>query len=307
MSITIDIKRILHEGWVSFKRNNIVSFASVVVMTMSMLVLSGVLFLNAILGFSLNQLEERVDVNIYFYPDTPEEEIITLAGSIEELPEVRDVTYISRDEAFENFQLRHASDPLIQRSLDELGGNPLGASLNVRAFDSTTYESIVKSIESQPVVANANFVERINYYDNKGLIERLNEFSSIAQTVAYAITMFVAGIAVLVIISTIRIAIFSSRNDIVVKRLVGAEHRYIRGPFLVQGAIYGIIGSILTLLALFPITSWIGKYTESFFGGMDISSYFMTNIFQIFFILLAVAVLLGMLASALSIKKYLKV
>lgn len=307
MSVKTDIKRIIKEGWSSFTRNNIVSFASVVVMTMSMLVLSGVIFLNAVLGFSLNQLQDRVDVNVYFFPDTPVEEITSLATTIENLPEVRDVVYVSREEAFETFQARHAEDPLIQRSLEELGANPLGAALNIRAWDSTNYEQIVESIESQPVVANTDFVERINYYDNKGLIERLNEFSVIARTIGYALTAFIAGIAVLVIISTIRIAIYSSKNDIVVKRLVGAEHRYIRGPFLVQGALYGIIGALVTTAALFPITSWIGKYTDSFFGGMNIASYYLTNFIQIFIILLAFAVILGMLASALSVKKYLKV
>jgi cell division transport system permease protein len=306
MSLSLDTKRILNEGWISFKRNNLVSFASVVVMTMSMLVLSGVLFLNAILGFSLSQLEERVDVNIYFYPDTPEEEITSLASTIEGIPEVRDVMYVSREEAFENFMERHEGDTLIQRSIDELGDNPLGAALNIRAWDSTTYETIVANIESQPVVANGNFVERINFYDNRSLIERLNEFSVIARSVGYAITVFFAGIAILVIISTIRIAIFASRKTIVVKRLVGAEHRYIRGPFLVQGLLYGVIASVLSMIALFPITRWVGRYTETFFGGMNIAQYYQTNVFQIFIILLAFAVILGIVASAVSVKKYLK-
>lgn len=307
MSLSLDIKRIINEGVSTFGRNSIVSFAAVVVMTMSLLVLSGVLFLNAVLGFSLSQLQDRVDVNVYFFPDTPVEEITLLAENIEEIPEVRDVVYVSREEAFEDFQTRHEGDELIRRSLEELGDNPLGASLNIRAYDSQDYEIIVSAIEAMPAVANANFVERINYYDNKSLIERLNEFSSISQSVAYAATMFFAAVAVLVIISTLRIAIYSAKNDIIVKRLVGAEHRYVRGPFLVQGIMYGVISSILTMIVLLPITQQIGTYTETFFGGMNIAQYYQTNAFQIFFILLAFAVILGIIASAISVKKYLRV
>jgi cell division transport system permease protein len=274
---------------------------------MSLLVLSGALFLNAVLGFSLSQLQDRVDVNVYFFPDTPVEEITSLSQTIEEIPEVRDVVYVSRDEAFEDFKNRHQGDELIRRSLEELGDNPLGASLNIRAYDSEDYESIVSSIESQPVVKNADFVERINYYDNKALIERLNEFSSISRSVAYATTVFFAAVAILVIISTLRIAIFSAKNDIIVKRLVGAEHRYVRGPFLVQGVMYGLISSILTMIALFPITRQIAAYTATFFGGMNIAQYYQTNVLSIFMILLAFAVILGIIASAISVKKYLKV
>ena len=307
MSLGLDIKRISNEGVKSFWRTKIVSLSTIVVMTMSLLVLSGVMFLNAVLGFSLSQLQDRVDVNVYFFPDTPVEEITELASSIEDIPEVRDVSYVSREEAFEAFSLRHQGDELIERSLQELGDNPLGASLNIRAFDSADYETIVASIESMPAVANADFVERINYYDNKSLIERLNQFTQISQSIAYAATMFFAAVAMLVIISTLRIAIFSAKNDIIVKRLVGAEHRYVRGPFLVQGALYGLISAVLTMLILLPITQRIGNYTETFFGGMNIADFYQTNAIAIFIILVSFAVLLGIIASAISVKKYLKV
>lgn len=307
MSLGLDIKRITKEGTQSFFRNSLVSFATVVVMTMSLFVLSGVLLFQSLLGFSLAELEDRVDVNVYFYPDAPIEEVTQLAADIENITGVRDVTYVSRAQAFEDFQERHEGDELIRQSLDELGDNPLGASLNIRAFDSTDYERIVSEIERQPVVANTDFVERINFYDNQELIERLTEFSSVSRTLGYAITVFFGAVAVLVIISTLRIAIYSSHKDIVVKRLVGAEHRYVRGPFLVQGALYGIISALITTIILLPVTKNIGAYTESFFGGMNVAEFYQANIFFFFIILLSFAVILGITASAISMKKYLKV
>lgn len=307
MSLRLDLKRIIREGLINFWRNKLVSFSTVVVMTMALLVMSSLLFLNAVLGFSLQQLQDRVDVNVYFFPDVPETEIAALQEKIEIIPEVRDVQYVSREQAFIDFQERHQGDDLINRSLEELGDNPLGASLNIRAYESTQYEAVITAIESEPVVANSEFVERINYYDNKTLIDRLNEFSTIISLVAYAVSIFLGIIALLVVLSTMRIAIFAAKKEIRIKRLVGAEHRYTRGPFLVMGGFYGLFAALLTMMALYPMMRWVGIYTKTFFGGMDIFNYYLLNLIPIFIILLSIGMIIGIVSSRIATGKYLRV
>ncbi|MCI5050981.1 MAG: permease-like cell division protein FtsX [Candidatus Pacebacteria bacterium] len=307
MSLRLDIQRILREGLINFWRNKLVSFSTIMVMTMAMVVMSSLLFMNAVLDFSLVQLQDRVDVNIYFFPDVPETEILTLQSKLQLVPEIRDVQYISREQAFLDFQERHRNDDLITRSLEELGDNPLGASLNIRAFESTQYEAVIAAIESEPVVTNSDFVERINYYDNKTIIERLNQFTGVVRLIGYAVVVFFSVVALLVILSTMRIAIFAAKKEIRIKRLVGAEHRYVRGPFLVMGGMYGLVSAILTMLVLYPMTRWIGNYTSSFFGGMDIASYYAGNILPIFIILVTVGMLIGIISSRIATKKYLKI
>jgi cell division transport system permease protein len=164
---------------------------------------------------------------------------------------------------------------------------------------------VVKAIESEPVVANSTFVERINYYDNKDLIDRLNQFSVTVRLIAYASLVFFAIVALLVILSTMRIAIFAAKKEIVIKRLVGAELRYIRGPFVVMGAFYGLCSSILTMVMLYPMTRWVGVYTETFFGGIDIFNYYILNAFQIFIIILSLGMIIGIVSSRIAAKKYL--
>ncbi len=307
MSLGLDLKRIFREGLITFWRNKVVSFSSVLVMTLSLLVLSSLLFINGVVNFSLNQLQDRVDINIYFFPDTPVSEIKDLEEKILLIPEVRDVSYISKEKAFIDFQSRHSDDDLIKRSLEELGDNPLGASLNIRAKESTQYEAIITAIETEPVVSNSEFVERTNYHDNKKIIDRLNQFSSVVRGIAYAVILFLSIVSVLVVLSTMRIAIYSAKDDIVVKRLVGAEHRYIRGPFTVIGVLYGIIATIITLIILFPITSWLSGITMTFFGGMSIKNYFINNIIQFSIIIGGAGILLGFFSSILAIRKYLRV
>lgn len=306
MSLRLDLQRIVREGLINFWRNKLISFSTVIVMTMALLVMSSLLFTNAVLDFSLVQLQDRVDVNVYFFPDAPADEILALQERIEIIPEVRDVVYVSREQAFIDFQERHQNDDLIKRSLEELGDNPLGASLNIRAYESTQYEAVVKAIESEPVVANSSFVERINYYDNKNLIDRLNEFSTTVRLVAYAALVFFAIVALLVILSTLRIAIFAAKKEIVIKRLVGAELRYIRGPFVVMGGFYGLCSSILTMIMLYPMTRWVGNYTQTFFGGIDIFNYYLLNAQPLFIIILSVGMFIGIVSSRIAARKYLQ-
>jgi cell division transport system permease protein len=307
MSLRLDIKRIFREGLINFWRNKLVSFSTIIVMTMAMLVMSSLLFMNAILNFSLSQLQDRVDINIYFFPDAPAEEIIVLQEKLQLAAEIRDVQYVSREQAFIDFQERHKNDDLINRSLKELGDNPLGASLNIRAFDSTQYEAVIAVIESEPVVTNSDFVERINYYDNKMLIDRLNQFTQVVRLVGYAAVVFFSIVSLLVILSTMRIAIFAAKKEIQIKRLVGAEHRYVRGPFLVMGAMYGFLSAFLSMIALYPVTRWVGQYTESFFGGMNIYNYYVINAIPMFIILVTAGMIIGIVSSHIAAQKYLRI
>jgi cell division transport system permease protein len=304
MSLKLDLQRITKEGFMNFWRTKLVSFSTLIVMTMALLVASSLIFLNAIINFSITQLQDRVDINVYFFPDTPEVDVIAFQNRIIEMPLVRDINYVSREEALLDFQQRHSEDELISRSLEELGDNPLGASLNIRTFDSSQYEALVLDIEQDPVVLNTSFVDKINYNDNKLIIDRLNDFSGTIRLIGYGIIIVFSIVTLLVILSTLRIAIFAARNEIIVKRLVGAEYRYVRGPFVVMGALYGLFGSLFTILALFPLTRWVGSYTETFFGGINIFDYYSTNVFSIFIVLLVLGIFLGTIASRLAVQKY---
>lgn len=307
MALKLDLQRIAREGLINFWRNKLVSFSTLMVMTMALLVTSSLVFLNAVTDFSLQQLQDRVDINIYFFPDTPEDEIFALQERIEIVPEVRDVQYVSREQALIDFTERHQDDELINRSLEELVDNPLGASLNIRAFSATQYEAIVSSINNEPVVKNSNFVERINYFDNKQTIDRLNEFNGTVRIIGYGVIIVFSLITLMVVLSTMRIAIFAAKREIIVKRLVGAEHRYVRGPFITMGVLYGLFGAVLAVVALYPITRWVGNHTETFFGGMNIFEYYTTNLLPLFVILLVVGILLGIVSSRLAVQKYLRI
>ncbi len=309
MSFSSDMKRITRSGLINFYRNTFVSFASVLMMTLTLMVIGSTIFLNAILSFTITNIERKVDVNVYFYPNAAESQILEMKTSIEQLPQVATVSYVSRDEALKAFQDRHQNDYLTLQALDELGTNPLGASLNIQAKDSGQYESIAQFLSGEEGVSsveNKSIIEKINYYQNKEIIERLTDLTHTVQRVGIILTIVFVGLSIVITLNTIRMAIYGAREEINVMRLVGAENKYIQGPFMVEGIVSGLFAAVITIIALFPLTLWISKYTVDFFGGLSLVRYYGDNFLQLLLILLVVGILLGALSSLFAIRRYLK-
>ena len=143
----INVKRVLKSGFFSFIRNGFVSLSSILVMIVTLSVICGLIFLSAILNSSLDQVKNKVDVNVYFVTNANEDDILSLKKSVEALLEVEKVAYISRDQALNDFKERHKNDEFTLQALDELSDNPLGAVLNIKAKDPSQYEGIANFLQ----------------------------------------------------------------------------------------------------------------------------------------------------------------
>jgi len=309
MSVGTDFKRIIRSGLVNFSRNPLVSAVSVMIMTVTLFLIGTSILMNALLSFSLTQISDRVDINVYFFPNTPESEVLSFRDEVADLPEIISVDYVSEVAAIAEFRERHEDDYLTIQALDELDDNPLGATLNIRAQDAAQYESIAQYLEgvaesSDPIAGD---IEKINYNQNKEIIERLGSVMATIQRLGMIITGFFVLVSLLITFNTIRLAIYGAREEIAVMRLVGAENKYIRGPFMIEGVLYGVVATVLTIGLFFPITLWLSKFTTVFFGGMDMFAYYVNNILAIGFILLVAGVLLGIISSFIATRKYLKI
>ena len=301
-----ELKRIIKAGFVNFTRNGIVSWAAVLVVTITLSVITTIILLQAVLYFSLAQIKDKVDVAIYFTVGAPESKILSLKESLENLPEVAEVSYISATEALRLFRERHQNDyPTIQ-ALDEIKDNPLGGYLNVKAKEVSQYESIANFMKSDNalVLGSASIIDKVNYHQNKIVIDRLNNIISGAQRLGFLITLILIIISVIITFNTIRLTIFISKEEIGVMRLVGASKMRVRGPFMVEGAIYGIVATIITLILFLPATIYLGHNMTDFLG-LNIYNYYISNLLQISIIILLSGVFLGMISSFFAIRKYL--
>jgi cell division transport system permease protein len=303
------IKRVLVTGWKNFARGGAVSAATVLIMTVTLGIIASLIFLSALLTFTLNSIKDKVDVSVYFVTTASEAEVLAVKDQIEKLPQVADVAYTSAADALAAFRERHATDQLTLQALAELGGNPLDASLEIRAKDPSQYESIVNFLEASPALSSggASIVDRINYQQNKEVIDRLALAIAATRQIGFAIVILFAIASILIAFATVRLAIYTAKDEIGVMRLVGASNAYIQGPFIVTGVITGVIAAALVLLILWPATWYAGAKTAGWFGGFDLASYYSSHLSIIFLILMGSAIILGIVASVLAIRKYLAV
>jgi cell division transport system permease protein len=206
------------------------------------------------------------------------------------------------------FRERHKNDyPTIQ-ALDEIGENPLGAYLNVKAREVSQYESIANFMKSDNalVIGSASIIDKVNFYQNKTVIDRLSNIITGAQRLGFLITLILVVLSIIITFNTIRLTIFISKEEIGIMRLVGASKMRVRGAFMMEGAIYGVVATLITLLIFIPITLWLGN-KMTLFLGLDLSQYYFSNIFEIAVIILLSGVLLGTISSLLATRKYLNI
>jgi cell division transport system permease protein len=301
------IKRVLVGGWKNFIRGGAVSAATVLIMTVTLSIIGILIFLSALLSFTLDTIKEKVDVSVYFVTTAQESDILGVKNQIEQLPQVASVTYTSADDALIAFRARHATDQLTLQALDELGGNPLDASLEVRAKDPSQYEGIVSFLEASPTLSSGgtSIVDRINYSQNKEVISRLTLAIQATREVGFAVVILFAIASILIAFATVRLAIYVAKDEIAVMRLVGASNAYIQGPFIITGIITGITAAAIVLLLLWPTTWYAGMKTVVWFGGFNIASYYGNQFALVFSIIMLSGIVLGSVASIFAIRRYL--
>lgn len=308
--IWTNIKRTLKSGFVSFWRNGSVSLASVLVMIVTLLVISSIIFIGAMMSSTLKSIESKVDIDVYLTQTASDTDIASLQKSVNNLPEVASTILTSREDSLTQFRQRHQDDELTLQALDEIGTNPLGASINIRAKDPSQYETIVKFLDSQKTGVDGTgggVIERVNYSNNKQAIDALNRIMMASRKLGTLVVVFFALVSILITFNTIRLAIYIFREEISVMRLVGASEMYIRGPFVTVGLMYGAVAGFITLILLYPMTYYVGPLTFNLGTGLNVFSYYISNFVQMFLIVVGTGLILGAVSSYLAVKKYLKV
>lgn len=302
----IDLKRIIKSGFQNFTRNSFVSLSSILIMVVTLSVAGLLLFSRVVLNNTIDTLENKVDITVFFDLGANENIILNLKKEVDAIPEVKSSEYVSATDALINFRERHQDDELTLQALDELGGNPLGAMLNIRAVHPEDYGVIAEALGDEGALSQSSLeiINKINYYQNEQVIERLVSITTGARTLGALIFILLTIISIIITLNTIRLTIYSARQEIGVMRLVGAGTKYVRGPFIVEGVLYGLVASIATMILFFPITLWLGGKMSAFFG-INLHTYYLSNFFQFFIILLVVGILLGTVSSAIAVRRYL--
>lgn len=305
MGIWLTTKRVARYGLIGFIRNGFVSLAAIVIMTITLFVLAALIVAGAAAQATLAQLTEKVDVNVYFTTEASEEQVQGVQRALEALPEVSSVTYTSREQALAEFRTRHQNDQLTIQALEQLSSNPLGASLAVRTKETSQYEGVANFLASMQESEVGATISKVNFFQNKTAIDRLTDIIQTSRKVGLALGIFLAAASLVITFNTIRLAIYTSRDEIGVMNLVGASRGYVRGPFVIAGILYGVFAGLLVLLAMYPLTAWIGPASERFFGTFNVFDYFTSEFLFIFAAIMGSGIILGATSSFLAVRRYL--
>jgi len=228
----------LREAIAAFRRTPVLTGLSSAMVGLALLVvgLFGLATYN--LRLALAELEERVQVVVYLRDDTRQEEIDLALREISELSEVRSVRYVSKRDALERARQDLAE---FEEMFTDLAVNPLPQSLEVELRDGSRTPETVQRVADRAVAYP--FVEDARF--GQDWVERLFTLRRVGALATLVLGGAFAAVAALIIATALRIAIYARRDEIYVMRLVGARNGFIRRPFLLEGAIAGLLGALL--------------------------------------------------------------
>ena len=288
--VAFSIKR----AWQGFWRNALMSFAATATMVLMLLLLSGFWIVQTGLLSVLDYTEEKVEVIAYFHTSATSERIATLQERIEAMPEVESATFVSRDQALEDFRasLQAQGREDLTRYLDT---NPLYASLEVKLTDPEHVRTVNAALEHESMIRNVLNVE--------DLVENVVTVTGILRTGGSVLLVVVGIIVLFIIVNMIRLAVFARAEEIEIMRLVGASDAFIRCPFVFEGAFVGLLGSLLTLGVLFLAADPLGSFMTDFFKILPLEFGSLTQ--NLVLLVLGAGVGLGIAGSWLSVRTYL--
>lgn len=297
--------RVLKFAFRNFWRNVWLSVATVSIIVLTLISVSFLVFLNVLTTEAIEAVKERIDVSVYFKPEVTPQEVKAIQEKLATSDKIKTITYVSREDSLTLLKQRHEEDVLVAESLKELGGNPLGDTLVIKAYDIAYYPTILQALEASQY---QGLIEDKNYKDNQLFLSKIHSVTDKVKRVGWIMSEVFVVIAILIVFNTIRIAIYTHSEEINIMKLVGADNWFIRAPFLVESLMYAFVAAVLCLVLLVPVLKLIDPYILSFFdNGFSMSAYYVSNLWQFAGWLFLGTLVLTLLTSFLAVGRYLDV
>jgi cell division transport system permease protein len=302
----IKLWRTFREGANNYRRNGWLTVATVSVLTLSLFVIS----LTGLVGFAghlaLHNLEEKISISASFKTDVSESRILAIKEELEQYKEIASVRYISREQALDDFLAD--GDQVFAEAVAEIGENPLLSSLVIKATEPRHYDLVARELESS---AYEDEIEHINYERNKKTIDALGDLTDRVRNIGLLIGGVLALIAILITFNTIRLTIYSHRQEFEVMRLVGASNLYIKMPFFFEGIFYGLSAALITVLLLggvaYGLSENIGGLFAEMLGDKSFFNVFLSFLWVFVPSTIIISIILGVVSSLIAIRRYLRV
>ena len=305
---TVVFKRIVKTGLINFVRNAWLGIAAMAVMVITLTIILFSIIANATFANTIQQITDRIDVSVYLNDSVTIKQRDELVNNLKGLENVEGVTYISKDQALVIYKQQNVGNSDLLTAISQTD-NPLPASLQIKPRDPNRIEEIRTYLEKGDIKALQS--DETSYSgDRKQAIDKITSATSFFRQAGIAGIIIFAIISMLIIFNTIQMAIFNRRDELTIMRLLGASTNFIRGPFIVESILYGLVSGVLSIIiiqALFTISA--RTFDASSLGILDIdysNTYFKDHFFAFLGLQLGVGVLIGAISSLIATRRYLK-
>lgn len=297
--------RITKLGLTNFWRNLWLSIASTLVMTLTLLIITLFVVMTIVIGKTTDRIKAKMDITVYFKDSATTEDISDLQQKLAARADVKEVRYVSKEEALQIWDEQQKN--LRIKELITPEENPLPRSLAIKAQDPSELNAIADFLSTD---ASSSNIHKISYEENKQIIDKLLAITSFIKKMGGLFSAIFILVSILVILNTIRLAIFARKEEIEIMRLVGANDRFIRVPFIVEGSLYGILACVLAVILM-----WIGLFaisplTNQYLGQIvtaNMKQFFLSRFALIFLMQFFVGIFIGIFSAMFSIRRYLKI
>lgn len=278
---------------------------TIIVLTVTLISVNILLALNVTAGAVSNAFEDKIDVAVYLVPTATDDQVTAVRSYLAGLPQVSTVTSISPDEALAKFKDRHKDDAAVMKALDEVGDNPLGTTLVVKAKALDQYPMILTALDHP---AYKDLIAEKNFEDYRDLVNRVENIQTRARDIGAGLLLIFALIAVIIMVNSVRVAIFTHKDEIGIMKLVGASGMFIRLPFVIESLIISLFSLILSSGALVAALYFGGAALTRFLGvDPGLTQFFMNNAAAVALGEYGAIAVLTSLASIYAVGRYMKV
>ncbi len=304
----ITLERIFSTGLLNFIRNTWLAIAAMAMMLVTLTIVLFLVISNATFSHTIAQITDKIDVSVYLKDTVTDKDRNKLINDLKQVNNVKAVTYISKDDVLKGYQEQNKNNPDLLAAISETE-NPLPATIQIKPKDPDKINEIRAYLE-QPEIKRYQSSETSYSGDRKEAIDKITQATHFMREAALAGVIVFTVISTLIIFNTIQMAIFNRREELTIMRLLGATTWYIRGPFVVETMLYGVIASVLSVIlvgSLFTVTS--SAFEATSLGLLDIgfaSDYFSQHFWIILTVQMGIGILIGAVSSILATRRYLK-
>lgn len=304
--------RIVRYGLRNFTRNSWLTVAATAVMTITLLIMFATIMISQMLSSTVTSLREKIDVSIYFDPSASDDTLRNLKGKMQLVENVREVTVSNSKQQYQDYIEQNPDKIETLVTLTEQGIDPstkFPAVMNVKVNDLSNLTPIKKVVSEDPQFKQWVYQKRPPSYagEQQDTINRIASWASFAKRTGLILGSTFLVISVLVIFNTIRMAIFSRRDEISMMRSVGADRHFVRGPFLIEAEMYGGLAAIVATTLGYLLFIWITPSLESYgVATSEVRNVLSDWMAVIFLAMLSVGVLIGYVSARLAVRRYLK-